>query len=122
MTENRRGQSPKQQNGNDCRVFTILSIYLIFRGVQILSPMYYQHIVTHHLMRRSIASALKTSKITPPGLVATYMIRQGRTTNLSTGLKKQKRKESRVTLGKRKLWKDFKYTHLSKDKIKVSLI
>ena len=51
------------------------SIYLLFKGVQILKLMYDQHIVTQQQLRYSIAFALiKANKITPPGLVVNHMI------------------------------------------------
>ena len=33
--QNKSGHSPKQENGDDCGVFTLLSKYLLSRGVQI---------------------------------------------------------------------------------------
>ena len=122
-TQNRSGHSPKQENGDDCGVFTLLSIYLLSRGVQISRSTYDQHIVTHHMLRRSIASALmKASDITPAGSVASDWTRPRRTTNPSAGSKKRKREESRVARGKSKLRKDLKHPHNSKARTKASLI
>jgi len=121
--QNRSGHSPTQGNGDDCGVFTLLSIYLLSRGVQISSSTYDQHIVTHHMLRHNIASALmKASDITPAGSVASIWTRSRRTTNSSAGLKKRKREESRVALGKSKIRKDLKLPHNSKTKSKASLI
>ena len=50
--------SPRQINGDDCGVFTILSIYLLSRGVQLSRSSYSQACVVTRQLRRSIAFAL----------------------------------------------------------------
>ena len=50
--------SPRQTNGDDCGVFTILSIYLLSRGVQLSRSSYTQACVVSRQLRRSIAFAL----------------------------------------------------------------
>ena len=77
MIENGSQLSTRQQNGNDYRVFTLLSIYLLSRCVQISKLMYDQHMVIQWQPRRSIAPVLtKANKTTPTGLVANHMIWQ----------------------------------------------
>ena len=41
--------SPKQQNGNDCGVFTLLSIYLLSRGVVLSEASYDQRAIVNPL-------------------------------------------------------------------------
>ena len=50
--------SPRQLNGDNCGVFTILSIYLLSRGVQLSCSSYSQSCVVTRQLRRSIAFAL----------------------------------------------------------------
>ena len=50
--------APRQRNGNDCGVFTILSIYLLSKGVSLAKNSYSQECVTTRKLRRSIAFAL----------------------------------------------------------------
>ena len=49
---------PKQGNDDDCGVFTILSIYLISRGVQLQRTTYDQQSVIDRKLRRMIAHSL----------------------------------------------------------------
>ena len=72
-TQDKSSQSPKQENGDDCGVFTILSIYLLSRGVQLSRLSYSQTFVTLRQLRRSIAfSLLQANEMTPASLVANY--------------------------------------------------
>ena len=55
---NMSSSSPRQTNGVDCGVFTILSIYLLSRGVQLSRSTYSQSCIERRQLRRSIAFAL----------------------------------------------------------------
>ena len=99
--------SPKQDNNDDCGVFTILSIYLISRGVQLQRRTYNQHIVTNRKLRRCIALALmKCNKISAPGAMDGFVTSQRRTATTSSRGRKRKRKETRLTAGKSKVRRD----------------
>ena len=68
--------APKQRNNTDCGVFTMLSIYLVSRGVNLKRSSYTQEAVDAQRMRRSIALALMKANDTPPeGSVAHYFTR-----------------------------------------------
>ena len=58
QTRDMTRHSPMQENDDDCGVFTILSIYLISRGVRLQRSSYNQNIVTNRKLRRCIALAL----------------------------------------------------------------
>ena len=104
--KNRSLHSPTQGNGYDCGVYTMLSIYLLSRGVVLSRSTYDQHIVTHQQLRRSIASALmKANDLAPEGSVLGYMPRQGNTAGSRPRRRKRKRTESRVVVGEGKLQK-----------------
>ena len=97
--------TPKQRNCTDCGVFTILSIYLSSRGVNLQRSTYTQDAVDTLRMRRSIALALMKANDTPPeGSVARHFARAP-ATNRATGAarkprnRKRKRVESRVAVG-----------------------
>ena len=67
---NMSSSSPKQTNGDDCGVFTILSIYLLSRGVQLSRSSYSQSCVVTRQLRRSIAFALlQANERAPPSSV-----------------------------------------------------
>ena len=99
----------KQRNNTDYGLFTILSIYLASRGVNLRRSTYTQEVVDTHCMRRSIALALMKSNDTPPeGLVAHYFTRVP-ATHRATGAArtsrngKRRRVESRVVVGSSKV-------------------
>ena len=107
--------SPRQRNGDDCGVFTILSIYLLSRGVSLSKNSYSQTCVTTRKLRRSIAFALlqanELAPVAPVGgsLSARPAIplprgvarkRKARTTAARAG--KRSRKEGKATAGKAK--------------------
>ena len=46
--------SPKQQNGNDCGVFTLVSIYLLSRGVELSESSYDQRAIVRRKVRPNI--------------------------------------------------------------------
>ena len=63
-----------QENDDDCGVFTILSIYLISRGVRLQRSSYNQNIVTNRKLRRCIALALmKCNEISASGALDDFV-------------------------------------------------
>ena len=101
----RSRHAPKQQNGTDCGVFTLLSIYLASRGVVLQRSTYTQEAVYDCRMRRSIALALMKANDTPPeNSVANYFTRipaphRGACASRSARSRKRRRVESRVAVG-----------------------
>ena len=57
-TQDMSSSSPRQQNGVDCGVFTLFSIYLLSRGVALTSTSYSQKTLTERKIRQSIAFLL----------------------------------------------------------------
>ena len=55
---NPRGQTPQQENGYDCGVFTIINSYLVARGVPLRRTTYTQSTVTTRSTRRRLAYLL----------------------------------------------------------------
>ena len=67
--------SPRQTNGDDCGVFTILSIYLLSRGVQLSRSTYSQSCVERRQLRRSIAFALlQANECAPTSSVRHHLV------------------------------------------------
>ena len=103
--QDRSRHAPKQQNGTDCGVFTLLSIYLASRGVALRRSTYTQEAVYDCRMRRSIALALMKANDTPPeNSVANYFTRipaprRGACASRSARGRKRRRVESRVAVG-----------------------
>ena len=97
--------APKQRNNTDCGVFTMLSIYLASRGVNLKRSTYTQEAVDTHRMRRSIALVLMKANDTPPeGSVAHYFTRVPATHRANRAARKsrngkRRRVESRVAVG-----------------------
>ena len=104
--------APKQRNTTDCGVFTLLSIYLASRGVDLRRSSYTQEAVYDLRMRRSIALALmKANDLPPAGSVAHYftrvsMTQPGACASRSTRSRKRRRVESRVAVGSSKVRDD----------------
>ena len=72
-TQDKSSQSPKQENGDNCGVFTILSIYLLSRGVQLSRSSYSQACLTSRKLRRSIAFALlQANELAPASSVVNH--------------------------------------------------
>ena len=66
--------SPRQTNGIDCGVFTILSIYLLSRGVQLSRSTYSQSCIERRQLRQSIAFALlQANERAPPSSVRQHL-------------------------------------------------
>ena len=108
--------SPRQRNGNDCGVFTLLSIYLLSRGVRLTKNSYSQLCVTTRKLRRSIAFALlqanELAPVAPTGSAGlarpraplpreVARKRKARTTAARAG--KRRRREEEATAGKAKV-------------------
>ena len=104
--------APKQHNTNDCGVFTMLSIYLASRGVDLRRSSYTQEAVYDLRMRRSIALALmKANDLPPAGSMAHYftrvpMTQPGGCASRSARSRKRRRVESRVAVGSSKVRDD----------------
>ena len=114
QTRDMTRHSPMQENDDDCGVFTILSIYLISRGVRLQRSSYNQNIVTNRKLRRCIALALmKCNEISAPGALDDFVTRQRRSATTSSRWKKRKRKETRLTAGKCKVRRDSNSLFLS---------
>ena len=102
--------SPKQTNGDDCGVFTIFSIYLLSRGVQLSRSTYSQSCIERRQLRRSIAFALlqaneraPSSSVrhhlgAPPGVPLPESVARKRraTTDAACAYRRRRRKESRA--------------------------
>ena len=65
---------PRQTNGDDCGVFTILSIYLLSRGVQLSCSSYSQSCVVTRQLRQSIAFALLQANERAPSSSVRYLL------------------------------------------------
>ena len=107
---------PRQTNGDDCGVFTILSIYLQSRGVQLLRSSYSQLCVTMRQLRQSIAFALlqanefaPSSSVrnhlgAPPAIpLAVAITRKRRAEFAAARAKKRMRRECLAALGRSKV-------------------
>ena len=57
-TQDMSSSLPRQQNGFDCGVFTLFSIYLLSRGVALTSTSYSQETLTKRKIRQSLAFLL----------------------------------------------------------------
>ena len=78
-------------------MLTILSIYLLSRGVQVSWLTYNQHIVTYHQIRQNIVQALiKANDITRASSVLNHMAHRQRPAVTSKTLAKRKRKISHI--------------------------
>ena len=107
--------SPRQLNGNDCGVFTILSIYLQSRGVQLSRSSYSQLCVTMRQLRRSIAFALLQANEQAPSSSVRNLLGASPAVPLPEGIsrkrqagiaaaraKKKRRRKCRAPLGSAK--------------------
>ena len=112
-TQDKSSQSPKQENGDDCGVFTILSIYLLSQGVQLSRSSYSQACITSRQLRRSIAFALiQANELTPTSSVTTHfraaptnpvsgtINRKRRAAAAQAKAKRKRRRELRLVTGK----------------------
>ena len=105
-TKDTTRQSPKQENDVDCGIFTILSIYLISKGVHLQRTSYDQHIVTQRKLQRTIVlSLIKSNEIPTPGVMNNFVIPERCNATTASRLKKRKKSESRLTVGKSKVQK-----------------
>jgi len=65
--QNRSGFTPKQTNGYDCGVFTLVNMSLIARGINLDSGSYSQETIYRHQTRQHITHViLSTSEISVP--------------------------------------------------------
>ena len=100
--------SPKQRNDDDCGVFTILSIYLISRGVQLQRTTYDQQSVMERKLRQMIVlSLIKCNDFPTPGEIDNLIVSERRSTTTASRYKKRKKSESRLTVGKSKVQKGY---------------
>ena len=100
--------SPKQGNDDDCGVFTILSIYLISRGVQLQRTTYDQQSVIDRKLRRMIAhSLMKCNEWPDPGEVDSMIVSERHSTTTASRHRKRRKSESRLTVGKSKVQKGY---------------
>ena len=61
--------SPRQQNGDDCGIFTLVSMAMLIQGIRLTPRTYTQELITNNDIRRRLAHTIWTSRLPPtPGV------------------------------------------------------
>ena len=64
-TADRSEESPQQENGDDCGVFTIVSISLLAQGVRLRHSSYDQHLIDNKKVRKRLAHIAWKDRLNP---------------------------------------------------------
>ena len=130
-TTDESNDSPRQTNGYDCGVFTLLTMYLLMQGVTITSSTYTQNTVYHKDVRRRLAYRIWLSSSVPrpptgltdwlqdphgtplgPGRQATAKAKAAAPPALQTTAKKRRKRKSdhSITLGRTRVRRQVTFT------------
>ena len=106
-TQDKSRDSPRQENMYDCRLFTMISIYLMSRGVQLQRSSYDQFGVSSRQLRQTIAFVLvQANEPSPTVSVAPHITSRQRVTAAQAYFKRKQRRESWMVPGGKKAGTD----------------
>ena len=97
--EDLSGQTPKQQNGSDCGIFTLISMYLDMQGIQLERNTYNQQWIYTQHTRRRLAYILwksRTSEESTPSIENFFTAAPDRRKSKSIAGKKRKTRSGAI--------------------------